>query len=121
MAEAFDFEKYRATMFDTPERDSDDPFEAMVDRVLGAVHYAELAIEDATAEAHALLAEVERLRAALVEERAARLYYWLLAYNGYGIRHEWAIIGGDRGDEERAKARAELIAEGLLPPTEGHA
>lgn len=35
MAEDFDFEKYRATMFDTPERDSDDPFEAMVDRVLG--------------------------------------------------------------------------------------
>jgi hypothetical protein len=68
-----------------------------------------------------LEAEVERLRAALVEERAARLYYWLLAYNGYGIRHEWASIGEDRGDEERAKARAELIAEGLLPPTEGHA
>lgn len=49
-----------------------------------------------------VLAEVARLRAALVEERAINLASVVVAH-----------IPSEKG---RAAARAELVAEGLLPP-----
>lgn len=50
-----------------------------------------------------LVAEVERLRAALVEERAK----WIALYDWEPRQGTWAA---------KDEARAELIAEGLLPP-----
>ena len=55
--------------------------------------------------------EIERLRAALVEERAARIY----CERAHDFDYPPPL---ERGEPQphRSEARAELIAEGLLPP-----
>jgi hypothetical protein len=64
-------------------------------------------VETGDAYIEELEAEVARLRAALVEERAKRL-----------MEESPAFYAADFAAQE---ARAGLIDEGLLPPAEGHA
>jgi hypothetical protein len=83
------------------------------DRIPGIRFVLDQGDDISAAAADGLVAEVERLRATLVEERAARIY------TRYGLRSpEWEQLTKRDGvlDSYRIQARAELIAEGLLPP-----
>jgi hypothetical protein len=66
--------------------------------------------DDTDDETLELREEVARLRAALVEERARRDYCEMPAEPGWDIGPE------KQRAMWRASARADLIAEGLLPP-----
>jgi hypothetical protein len=64
---------------------------------------AEVASVERTSDNAVLLDEIDCLRAALVEERAK----WIALYDWEPRQGTWAA---------KDEARAELIAEGLLPP-----
>ena len=62
-------------------------------------------------EGEAAIAEAAALRAALVEERAARNYYLSVERNAPA----WATLSEDKQQWERRIATAQLVDEGLLP------